>query len=149
MSTRRGLRCPVSEGAAHWETPLGRGYLAPSLQTLCVSPSCPHGFAGLLSVTGGTTHQPYGTVCLLRAMTLLLHVPGQLWGSQQVSMQFLFVSQMCFSQMWLKAEASCNIHECPPRGLKNGCTCTASMCGGRALLPRGLQPLPAQLALTL
>lgn len=47
------------------------------------------------------------------------------------------LSDLCFIQMWLKAEASCNIHDCHLCGLKNGCTCAVSMCGGRTMLPTG------------
>lgn len=50
---------------------------------------------------------------------------------------------LCFIQMWLKAEASCNMNDCHPRGLKSGCTCAASMCGWRAMLPTGFTAFPS------
>lgn len=37
----------------------------------------------------------------------------------------LCLPDLRFVQMWLKAEVSSTIHQCPLCGLKNGCTCAA------------------------
>lgn len=99
---RHALRCLVRKEAGPCSSTCGKRppciFLSDSLNL----PFCPHGLTGLLSERGGITHK---AVSLPRAMNSIFLVSVKLWGFQQVSTQFLDVSDCALSRCGWKQKS--------------------------------------------